>query len=139
MPNAGSGTGLYAVSENMTKVTVAEHNSTYANRLIHPPSNQVGAVPVLQRFFFCSRLAASVAVAAGPPCSFLDSLGDCGDNSSRAPLSVVVSLVLACHTLQNSGASRLYLFPSFQALPSSYPPPPRALPSLKDDHGRLGD
>jgi hypothetical protein len=45
VPNAGHGTGLYAVYENMTRVTVAEHNSTYANRLIHPYSNQVGQGP----------------------------------------------------------------------------------------------
>ena len=33
VPNAGSGTGLYEIDENMTQRLVASHNSTYANRL----------------------------------------------------------------------------------------------------------
>ena len=41
VPNAGAGTGLYEISPNFTMRTVAKHNSTYANRLLHPQSNQI--------------------------------------------------------------------------------------------------
>ena len=34
--DAGSGTGLYEIDENMTQTLVAAHNSTYANRLLIP-------------------------------------------------------------------------------------------------------
>jgi hypothetical protein len=39
--SAGSGTGLYEILPNMTMVTRALHNSTYANRIMHPTSNQI--------------------------------------------------------------------------------------------------
>ncbi|BFZ09877.1 hypothetical protein BsWGS_12916 [Bradybaena similaris] len=41
VPDAGSGTGLYAIDENFTMTTLANHNSTYANRLLHRQTNQI--------------------------------------------------------------------------------------------------
>jgi hypothetical protein len=39
--NAGSGTGLYEIDENMTQTLIAPHNSTYANRLMVPAANSI--------------------------------------------------------------------------------------------------
>lgn len=40
--NAGSGTGLYEIfPNNLTMVQREEHNCTYANRLLHAPTNQI--------------------------------------------------------------------------------------------------
>lgn len=36
VPNAGNGTGLYKVSQDMTQTVVAEHSSVFANRMIIP-------------------------------------------------------------------------------------------------------
>ena len=41
VPNAGSGTGLYEIDENMTQTLVAPHNSTYANRMLVPKANAI--------------------------------------------------------------------------------------------------
>jgi len=41
VPNAGSGTGLYAIDQNLAMTKLANHSSVYANRLIHPPSNSI--------------------------------------------------------------------------------------------------
>lgn len=41
VPNAGSGTGLYEIDENFTMKKIANHSSTYANRLMHPQTNQI--------------------------------------------------------------------------------------------------
>lgn len=48
VPNAGSGTGLYEISPNMTMRQIAAHNSTYANRLMHPQAG-CGAVVLHHR------------------------------------------------------------------------------------------
>lgn len=45
--NAGSGTGLYEIYPNMTMSKIADHNCTYANRLIHPATNQIVIGPYL--------------------------------------------------------------------------------------------
>jgi hypothetical protein len=39
--NAGSGTGLYEIDENMTQTMIAPHNSTYANRMLVPKANVI--------------------------------------------------------------------------------------------------
>ena len=39
--NAGTGTGLYEIYPNMTMKQIEQHNCTYANRLIHPKTNQI--------------------------------------------------------------------------------------------------
>lgn len=41
VPGAGNGTGLYAIDSDMNMQTLADHNSVYANRMIHPPSQQI--------------------------------------------------------------------------------------------------
>lgn len=41
VPHAGAGTGLYEITPDFTMNTLANHNSTYANRLLHAPSNQI--------------------------------------------------------------------------------------------------
>ena len=41
VPHAGAGTGLYEIASNFTMTKIADHNSTYANRLLHPHSNQI--------------------------------------------------------------------------------------------------
>jgi hypothetical protein len=41
VPFGGSGTGLYAIDENFTMTTIANHNSTYANRILHKETNQI--------------------------------------------------------------------------------------------------
>lgn len=40
VPYAGSGTGLYAIDANMNQELIAPHNSTYANRMLHPHTQQ---------------------------------------------------------------------------------------------------
>lgn len=47
VPNAGSGTGLYEIDENMTQTLVAPHNSTYANRMMVPAANVVVIGPFI--------------------------------------------------------------------------------------------
>ncbi|CAG5122323.1 unnamed protein product, partial [Candidula unifasciata] len=39
--DSGSGTGLYTIDENFTMTTLAQHNSTYANRLLHKETSQI--------------------------------------------------------------------------------------------------
>jgi hypothetical protein len=41
VPNAGSGTGLYAIDQNMKMTTLASHNSVYANRMLLPSMNSI--------------------------------------------------------------------------------------------------
>lgn len=38
VPNAGSGAGLFTVDANMQLTRIATHNSTFANRMLHPPT-----------------------------------------------------------------------------------------------------
>eukprot|EP01084_Bolivina_argentea_P063421 115799_1 len=45
--NAGTGTGLYEIHPNMTMRQIAKHNCTYANRLLHPATNQIVIGPYL--------------------------------------------------------------------------------------------
>eukprot|EP00117_Sycon_ciliatum_P032802 scpid90700/ scgid25367/ len=40
VPGAGSGTGFYSINKDMNMTKLANHSSTYANRLLHPHSNQ---------------------------------------------------------------------------------------------------
>lgn len=41
VPNAGAGTGLYSVDQNLVVAKLADHSSVYANRLLHAPSNRI--------------------------------------------------------------------------------------------------
>lgn len=41
VPNAGNGTGLYAIDQNLQMEQLAAHSSVYANRFLHPPSNSI--------------------------------------------------------------------------------------------------
>jgi hypothetical protein len=41
VPNAGAGTGLYAIDANMVQTKLADHNSTYANRMMFPPTSSI--------------------------------------------------------------------------------------------------
>lgn len=41
VPNAGAGTGLYAIDQNMVMEKIANHSSVYANRMLHPASNSI--------------------------------------------------------------------------------------------------
>ena len=41
VPNAGNGTGLYSIDQNLAMETLANHSSVYANRLLHPASNSI--------------------------------------------------------------------------------------------------
>ena len=40
-PGGGNGTGFYAIDKNLNITKLAGHRSTYANRMIHPKSDQV--------------------------------------------------------------------------------------------------
>ncbi|KAI8740904.1 hypothetical protein BgiBS90_034995 [Biomphalaria glabrata] len=41
VPNAGSGTGLYTIYANGTMVKIADHRSTFANRILHRQTSQI--------------------------------------------------------------------------------------------------
>ncbi|XP_071113413.1 uncharacterized protein [Haliotis cracherodii] len=41
VPNAGNGTGLYSIDSDFQLTKLANHRSTYANRLLHRESNQI--------------------------------------------------------------------------------------------------
>ncbi|KAH9500230.1 hypothetical protein Btru_077526 [Bulinus truncatus] len=41
VPEAGGGTGLYAILANGTMVKLADHKSTFANRILHRQTNQI--------------------------------------------------------------------------------------------------
>lgn len=41
VPNAGAGTGLYAIDANMVQTKLADHNSTFANRMLFPPTSSI--------------------------------------------------------------------------------------------------
>lgn len=41
VPNAGAGTGFYAIDKKLNMTKLANHSSTYANRMLHPPSDQI--------------------------------------------------------------------------------------------------
>lgn len=41
VPNAGSGSGFYTIYPNMTMEKLHTHDSCYANRMIHPKTNQI--------------------------------------------------------------------------------------------------
>ena len=41
VPNAGTGGYLYRVEANMSMTVLHHHNSCYANRMIHPKTNQI--------------------------------------------------------------------------------------------------
>ncbi|XP_059152424.1 uncharacterized protein LOC131938421 [Physella acuta] len=41
VPGSGSGTGLYQITSSFEMVKIADHNSTYANRIIHKETNQL--------------------------------------------------------------------------------------------------
>jgi len=41
VPNAGNGTGLYSIDENMVMTKVASHSSVFANRLLIPAINSI--------------------------------------------------------------------------------------------------
>ena len=41
VPDAGSGTGFYAIDKDLNMTKLANHSSVYANRMIHPQSDQV--------------------------------------------------------------------------------------------------
>ncbi|CAL1548764.1 unnamed protein product [Lymnaea stagnalis] len=41
VPDAGSGTGLYAIYDNFEMYKLVDHNSTFANRILHRQTNQI--------------------------------------------------------------------------------------------------
>ncbi|KAL8586658.1 hypothetical protein ACOMHN_040166 [Nucella lapillus] len=41
VPNAGNGTGLYKISDKFVMSKIADHRSTYANRLLHKETSQI--------------------------------------------------------------------------------------------------
>jgi len=41
VPNSGSGTGLYQINPDFTMVKLHNHNSTYANRILHKNTSQI--------------------------------------------------------------------------------------------------
>lgn len=47
VPDAGNGTGLYAIDQNMNQVKLASHTSVYANRLLIPALNSIVIGPYI--------------------------------------------------------------------------------------------
>jgi len=41
VPGAGSGTGLYVIDENLQMTKLKDHNSTFANRILHKETSQI--------------------------------------------------------------------------------------------------
>ena len=47
MPDAGNGTGLYAIDQNMAQVTLKNHSSVFANRLLIPGMQSIVIGPYI--------------------------------------------------------------------------------------------
>ena len=47
VPDAGNGTGLYAIDQNMAQVTLKNHSSVFANRLLIPGMQSIVIGPYI--------------------------------------------------------------------------------------------